>query len=73
MKRYSCPICSENVPPVAFGRTSDGEIVPRANGLLIETRQCPRCGEFLERTPLDRWHTAGSIELARDLEISEFR
>jgi hypothetical protein len=58
---------------VAFGRISDGEIVPSGNGLLIETKECPACGESLERTPLDHWRTAGSVVFARQLEISGLR
>jgi hypothetical protein len=73
MGRYSCPICNEDVEPVAVGRISDGRIAPSADGLLVETKQCVVCGEFLERTPLDGWHTAGSLTLGREAKIVEFR
>jgi hypothetical protein len=66
MGRYSCPVCSADVPPVSLGRISDGRITgPSAQGLLIERKKCPACGESLERTPLDRWHTRGSLASAR--------
>jgi hypothetical protein len=75
MGKYSCPVCGEDVPPVSLGRISDGRITrPTAEGLLIERKQCAACGESLERTPLDSWHTAGSLAGTRvHLPAVEFR
>ena len=74
MGRYSCPICDEDVSPVHYGRALDGGIiVPNAAGVLTELKQCSGCGENLERTPLDRWRTAGSLESTRQLRLAGFR
>jgi hypothetical protein len=71
MGRYACPICDEDVSPVRLGRAPDGEIIPSVHGRLVERKRCPACGVSLERTPLDRWRTAGSFVSAR--QLAEFR
>jgi hypothetical protein len=64
MGKYSCSVCSENVPPVT--RITGGAIVGQtADGLLIERRQCPECGVSLERMLLARWQPAGSLASAQ--------
>ena len=60
MGRYSCPFCNEDVPPVGLDH-SDGRIIPRADGLLVERKVCPRCDARLERSPLHRWHRTGAL------------
>jgi hypothetical protein len=74
MGKYSCPICEEDVSPVNFRRVLDGGIiVPNAEGVLTELKQCSGCGASLERTPLDRWHEAGVLESTRQLRLAGFR
>jgi hypothetical protein len=63
MGRYSCPFCNEDVPPVGLDR-SNGRIIPRADGLLVERKVCPRCDARLERSPLHRWHRTGALAAA---------
>jgi uncharacterized protein (UPF0212 family) len=63
MGRPLCPVCGAPVPPVPLGdRVVSGRIVgPNPAGLLIERRQCPACGEHLERTAMHYWYRAGDL------------
>jgi hypothetical protein len=60
MGRYSCPFCNVDVPPVRLDRL-DGRIIPRADGLIVERKVCPKCDARLERSPLHRWHRTGAL------------
>ena len=64
MGKYSCPVCDEDVAPVSLGRITDGRIVgPTPEGLLLEKKRCPACGEPLERLTAEHWHVEGSRQL----------
>jgi hypothetical protein len=66
MGNYACPFCTKDVPPVALGRVAGGEIDHRTDeGLLIERRRCPTCGERVERTVVDYWQPAGQLAADR--------
>ncbi len=66
MGSYSCPVCHEDVAPIAWllatsraEELADSEVCARGPGHIPqERRRCPACGATLERTPPGRWQVA---------------